>query len=97
MTTQEGQAPDNAVTITPTDLLGTSEVTERLSISKSTLRRLNDLGQLRPFRIMAGPTGAWLYLRRDVDAYAEDYSTRLDVDAYAKALTEPNELDDNEE
>lgn len=97
MTKQKGPEPtteDQPVTITPDDLLGVDDVMAQLDISKSTLGRLTALGQLRPFKVMAGRTGARLYLRRDVDRYAEDRQA-----LYDSTLSELNELDatDNDE
>lgn len=81
MTENAPTEADDTVTISPKDLLGAAEVTEQLGISKTTLDRLAKYGQLRPFRIMPGRTGARLYLRRDVDAYAEQYAALVEATA----------------
>lgn len=56
----------------PTDLISSSEACRILGIERSTLVRWVQLRRhIRPALKLDGPSGAYLYRRRDVEALAE--------------------------
>lgn len=57
---------------TPTDLVGTSEAARILDVDVSTVNRWAVEGRLRVAHRLAGPRGARLYAREDVDAFARE-------------------------
>ncbi len=52
--------------VPPTHLIGTAEAARLLGVSRWTIARRVRNGQLRPYRQMLGPTGAYLFDPADI-------------------------------
>ena len=55
-----------------TDLIGTAEAAEILSVGQRTVKRLAQKGKLPHAMKMPGATGAYLFHRSDVEKLAEE-------------------------
>ena len=60
----------------PLDLIGSGEACEILGITRGTLSRQVAAGKLVPLQKMPGHTGAFVFLRRDVEAAAQARASR---------------------
>lgn len=54
------------------DLIGTADAAEILGVSVRTVKRLAKIGELRHAMKMGGDTGAYLFLRGDVERLRDE-------------------------
>lgn len=54
--------------VSSSDLIGTADAAEIMGVSVRTVKRLAQIGELPHHTKMPGSSGAYLFLRRDVEA-----------------------------